>query len=113
VKRYVIIGSSLGGAQAVIAARELRPEPVGVIGLSPSYVPDVAADDYDGPLLVIASTHDPTFSIETSRAVARAAEPDTFVELSGTAHGLQLLRGEHRADVEHMVDEFLADAFSD
>lgn len=114
VQRYVIIGSSLGGAQGVIAAREFAVEPVGVIGLSPSFVPEVEpADDYDGPLLVIACTDDPTFSVETSRAVARAEDPDTFVELSGTAHGLQLLRGEHRADVEDMVDEFLADAFAD
>lgn len=109
VQRYAMLGSSLGAAEALRTARELDPAPAGVVALSPSYVPPVepGGRHYDGPVLVVASTHDSHITIATSRAAADA--DDAFVELSGTAHGAALLRREHRDAVQALVDDFLTE----
>ena len=66
---------------------------------------------YTGPLLVIASTDDPSVDVEQSGLVARSDVPATFVELPGSAHGVALFESEHQAAVEGMIDEFLAASF--
>ena len=113
---YALVGASKGGAYAAGMATLLEPPPVAVIALGP---PDEFGIDarfesvgYDGPLLVIASTDDRSVDIEASRRVANPDDPEGFVELSGSAHGVALFDGEHRARVEELIDGFLAAAFA-
>lgn len=111
VREYAMLGSSLGAAEVVYAARYFRPAPVAVVSLSPSTVfpPEPGERDYDGPLLVLASTHDFHVTVATSRAVA--GPDDRYVEYDGVAHGLAILRNEHAADAQSCIDEFLTAAF--
>jgi pimeloyl-ACP methyl ester carboxylesterase len=115
VEEYVLMGASRGGAYVAGMSTMLDPEPLGVISISPpaSYGIDARYEvvGFTGPILVIASTNDRSVGVETSREVARPDDPDSFVVLSGTAHGLALFDGEHKAEVEGLVDEFLAEAF--
>jgi dienelactone hydrolase len=112
----VLMGASKGGAYAAAMADETAPFPSGVIALSPpaEFGVDARAEgsSFEGPLLVIASSDDTSVDVEDSRLVARAAEPDTFVELSGSAHGWDLFDGEHAAEVEALIDDFLVEAFA-
>jgi dienelactone hydrolase len=111
----VLMGASKGGCYAAAMADDLDVTPVGVVALSPpsEYGVDArsANSSYVGPLLVIASTDDGSVDVEDSRLVARADDPDTFVELDGDAHGWALFDGDHAAEVEQMIDDFLAAAF--
>jgi hypothetical protein len=113
---YALVGASKGGAYAAGMSTLLDPPPVAVVALGP---PDEFGIDaryesvgYTGPLLVIASTDDASVDVEASRRVARPDDPESFVELSGSAHGVALFDGEHRAEVEELIDGFLAAAFA-
>lgn len=112
---YALVGASKGGAYAAGMSTLLEPAPVAVVALGP---PDEFGIDaryesvgFAGPLLVIASTDDASVDVEASRRVARPDDPASFVELSGSAHGVALFDGEHRAEVEELIDGFLAAAF--
>jgi hypothetical protein len=115
VEDVALVGASKGGAYSAALADELDPAPVAVVALGPPAEFGVdarsEASTYAGPLLVIASTDDASVDVEESREVARADDPDTFVELPGSAHGVALFDGEHRAEVEGLVDDVLAAAF--
>lgn len=110
-----LVGASKGGAFSAALADDLDPAPVGVVALGPPAEFGVdarsEASTYTGPLLVIASTDDSSVPVEESAEVARADDPATFVELPGTAHGVELFDGEHKDTVEGLVDELLAAAF--
>lgn len=115
VRDYALVGASKGGAYAAGMSTLLTPPPVAVVALGP---PDEFGIDaryeavgFTGPLLVIASTDDASVDVEASRRVARPDDPESFVELSGSAHGVALFDGEHRAEVEGLIDVFLATAF--
>lgn len=113
-EQVALVGASKGGTFSAALADEA--DAVAVVALGPPATFDgidaaSEASAYDGPLLVIASTDDNSVSVGSSREVARADDPDTFVELDGSAHGVALFAGEHRAAVEAAIDELLAEGF--
>ncbi|KRD44594.1 hypothetical protein ASE38_10890 [Cellulomonas sp. Root930] len=110
-----LVGASKGGTYAAAFADELAP--VAVVALGPPAVFDgqdaqSASSSYDGPLLVIASTDDSSVGVDSSEAVSRADDPSTFLELSGSAHGVALLESEHRDQVQQAIDETIAAGFA-
>lgn len=115
VTELVLFGASKGGAYAAGMADDVDPTPVGVIAVGPpeDYEVDArsASSSYTGPLLVIATTDDRSVPIAESRNVARADEPETFVELPGSAHGVSVFIGEHRERSRQVVDDFLDEVF--
>ena len=109
-----LVGASKGGMYAAALADEL--DPVTVVALGPPAQYDghdarATSTGYAGPLLVIASTDDRSVSALSSKLVSRADDPSTFVELSGSAHGVALFSGEQRAQVEQLIDDALAAGF--
>src|SRR4051794_35877548 len=108
------VGASKGGMYAAALADDL--DPVAVVALGP---PDryeghdarSASSTYTGPLLVVASSDDRNVPALSSKLVSRPDDPSTFVELTGSAHGVALFAGEHRAQVEQLIDTTLADGF--
>ena len=108
------VGASKGGMYSAALADEL--DPVTVVALGPPAEYDghdarSASSSYTGPLLVIASTEDRSVPALSSKLVSRADDPATFVELNGSAHGVQLFNGEHREQVEQLIDDALASGF--
>lgn len=109
-----LVGASKGGAYAAAFADDV--DAVSVVALGPPAVFDgqdaqSASSSYTGPLLVIATTDDSSVGVDSSRDVSRADDPTTFMELSGSAHGVALLASEHKAHVEEAIDEALAAGF--
>ncbi|NUU16246.1 hypothetical protein HP550_03150 [Cellulomonas humilata] len=109
-----LVGASKGGTYSAALAAEV--DAVAVVALGPPAAFDgqdaqSASSSYDGPLLVIASTDDSSVGVDSSEAVARADDPSTFVELSGSAHGVALLESEHREQVQQAIDDTLATGF--
>ena len=110
------VGASKGGMYAAALADDL--DPVTVVALGPPAEFDgfdarSTSSTYTGPLLVVASTDDRNVSALSSKLVSRADDPSTFLELTGSAHGVALFAGEHRAQVEQAIDDALASAFAD
>ena len=110
-----LVGASKGGAYAAALADEV--DAVSVVALGPPAVFDgqdaqSASSSYTGPLLVIATTDDSNVGVDSSRAVSRADDPSTFLELSGSAHGVDLLASQHQAKVQDAIDAALAAAFT-
>jgi hypothetical protein len=110
------VGASKGGMYAAALADDL--DPVTVVALGPPAQYDghdarSTSSSYTGPLLVLASTDDRNVSALSSKLVSRADDPSTFVELTGSAHGVELFAGEHRAQVEQAIDDALAAGFGD
>ena len=109
-----LIGASKGGTYAAALADDVGA--VSVVALGPPAVfegqdAQSAASSYTGPLLVIASTDDSSVGVDSSKDVSRADDPSTFLELSGSSHGVDLLASEHKAKVEAAIDEALAAGF--
>ena len=108
------VGASKGGMYSAALADEL--DPVTVVALGPPAQFDghdarSTSTSYTGPLLVVASTDDRSVSALSSKLVSRADDPATYVELSGGAHGVALFNGEHREQVEQLIDDALAAGF--
>lgn len=108
------VGASKGGMYSAALADVL--DPVTVVALGPPAQYDghdarSTSTSYTGPLLVVAATDDRNVSALSSQLVARADDPATYVELSGGAHGVELLTSEHRAQVEQLIDDALASGF--
>lgn len=113
-QQVALVGASKGGTMSAAFADEA--DAVAVVALGPPATfegTDAAseASTYDGPLLVVASTDDSQVSVDSSREVARADDPSTFMELSGGAHGVALFAGEHASHVEAAIDGMLAQGF--
>ncbi|GCE76218.1 hypothetical protein [Cellulomonas biazotea] len=113
-EQVALVGASKGGTFSAALADEA--DAVAVVALGPPATFDgidaaSEASTYDGPLLVVASTDDSSVSVDSSREVARADDPTTFMELSGGAHGVALFLGEHRSHVETAIDGVLAQGF--
>lgn len=109
-----LVGASKGGAYAAAFADDV--DAVSVVALGPPAVFDgqdaqSESSRYTGPLLVIASTDDSSVGVDSSRDVSRADDPSTFLELSGSAHGVALLASEHQQQVQDAIDEQLATGF--
>ncbi|MBB2922842.1 hypothetical protein [Cellulomonas cellasea] len=114
VDAYALVGSSVGGAMSAALADDLDPAPAGVLALSPARVSDAgsaaSADSaYTGPLLVIGSAAD---NATAARAVARADDPSTYLEVPGGAHGLALFATDSGPLVEQRMAEFLGGLFA-
>jgi hypothetical protein len=113
--QVAFVGASKGGMYSAALADEL--DPVTVVALGPPAEYDghdagSASSGYTGPLLVVASTDDRNVPAASSKLVSRADDPSTYVEVTGSAHGVELLTGEHSAQVEQLIDEALATGFS-
>ena len=109
-----LVGASKGGTYAAALADEV--DAVTVVALGPPAEFEgqdarSASSSYTGPLLVIASTDDPNVGVDSSREVSRADDPSTFLELSGTAHGVELLASQHQGTVQDAIDKALATGF--
>lgn len=109
-----LVGASKGGAYAAAFADDV--DAVSVVALGPPAVFDgqdaqSETSSYTGPLLVIATTDDSSVGVDSSREVSRPDDPSTFMELSGSAHGVGLFASEHKAHVEEAIDEALAAGF--
>lgn len=110
-----LVGASKGGTYAATLADEVDAVAVVALGPPASFEGQVAmatSSTYTGPLLVIASTDDPNVGVDSSRAVSRADDPSTFLELPGSAHGVALFTTEHREQVQQAIDETLATGFA-
>ena len=113
--QVAFMGASKGGTYAAALADEL--DPVTVVALGPpaeheGHDAGSASSSYAGPLLVIASTDDRDVAARSSELVARPDDPSTFVEVTGSAHGVELLDGEHHEQVQQLIDEALASGFA-
>ena len=113
----VLIGASKGGAYSAAVADELAVPPVGVIALSPPATFETVDatsvnSTYTGPLLVVASVTDGSVPASESAKVARSADPSTYVELPGGAHGVALLLTSAGPALNQRMDEFVAAAFA-
>lgn len=114
VGTYALVGSSVGGAVSAALADDLEPAPAGVLALSPGAVSDsgsaASADSaFTGPLLVIGSASD---NATAARAVARADDPSTYLEIPGGAHGLAMFTTDSGPLVEQRMSDFLAGLFA-
>ena len=107
------VGASKGGMYSAALADELGPVTVVALGRRRSTTATTHARRraVTGPLLVVASTEDRNVPALSSKLVSRADDPATFVEVSGGAHGVQLFTGEHREQVEQLIDDALASGF--
>lgn len=114
-QQVALVGASKGGAFSAALADEA--DAVAVVALGPPATFEgidatSEANTYDGPLLVVASTDDGQVSVDSSREVARADDPSTFLELPGGAHGVALFAGEHADHVRTSIDGMLAQGFA-
>jgi hypothetical protein len=110
-----LVGASKGGTYAAALADDV--DAVSVVALGPPATFDgqdaqSASSGYTGPLLVVASTDDSNVGVDSSKEVSRADDPSTFLELSGSAHGVGLLASQHKAQVEDAIDAALAAGFT-
>ena len=113
----VLVGSSKGGAYVADMADELATAPLGVIALSPPATFEKADatsahSKYAGPLLVVASAGDGNVPVTDSKLVARAADPSTYLEMAGGAHGVAIFQTDSGAQLQSTMDTFMTTAFS-
>ncbi|TQL03619.1 S9 family peptidase [Cellulomonas sp. SLBN-39] len=109
-----LVGASMGGAWSAALAQDL--DAAAVVALSPPAAfgdldATAASHGYTGPIVVVASADDGDVPAAQSMQVAPLDDPDAYVELSGSAHGVALLDGEHADQVRDIIDETLAAGF--
>ena len=111
VSHVSLLGASLGGCAALVAATETTPPPDAVVSLSgePRVADldcDTAAQTYSGPLLIVASATDHYLNAEAANSLIAESPSKNkqLILLSGSVHGAALL-GE--ADVWLQIVGFL------
>jgi alpha/beta superfamily hydrolase len=113
--RIYLVGASMGGtASLIVAARE---DVAGVVSVSaPARFEGLDADavvaDIVEPKLFIASIDDQSAYDSLRAFVQQATEPSDDLTFEGSAHGTELLEGEHAAEFKAQVLDFLAQAGS-
>lgn len=112
-RRVVLVGSSMGGTGALVAAATLTPWVAGVIALSPpkSFGPAdavAAGQQLRVPVLLVAAEDDEGF-IEEARVVfdAIASSDKRLQVVPGTEHGTYMLRGKLGAPLRRTLVEYI------
>lgn len=111
--RIYLVGASMGGtASLIVAARE---DVAGVVAISaPVEFEGLDAEavvaDIEEPKLFVASLDDGPAYDSLSTFVQQAAEPSDDLTFEGSAHGTELLEGEHAAEFKARILDFLRQA---
>ena len=101
--RVTLVGASMGGAVAAVAAATLQPRVDAVVNLSGPLVWEdldvlAAAPDIESPALFVVAPYDPVVSVPEMRgALQRTSGPQRFVE-APAGHGWELLGSRVGAD---------------
>ncbi|WP_448630018.1 alpha/beta fold hydrolase [Cellulomonas soli] len=114
-QRTAFVGASKGGTYSIALAQELGAVTVVAISSPPTFdgLDAVAGrTSYTGPLLVVASVDDADVPASQTKTLARADDPDGFVELPGSSHGVAILAGTHAEELRGLVDDALSAAFA-
>lgn len=110
VEHVVLVGASIGGEAAVVAAAEAKDEVDGLVALSPSGSTERASDISARSLFVVAEDDDKRF-IETTRTLhENAPEPKQLEILSGDDHGQRLFETDRGDKLEEWIDELIENA---
>jgi pimeloyl-ACP methyl ester carboxylesterase len=116
VQDVALVGASKGGSFVGAYAASVGAK--AFVAFSPPALvtgADAAegAQDFQGPLLVVASKDDNAGVASTSsRQVSHASsDPSTFLEVPGTAHGIAILQGGHSDAVWAAMDATIAKGF--
>lgn len=114
-ERTAFVGASKGGTYAVALADELGA--AGVVAISSPATFDgldavAGRTAYTGPLLVVASADDTDVPASETQNIARPDDPDGFVEIEGSSHGVTILMGPYADQLRGLVDDALAEAFA-
>ncbi|MEX2228025.1 MAG: alpha/beta hydrolase [Dehalococcoidia bacterium] len=113
-RSIVLIGASMGGTAAIIAA-SADPEIEGVIALSPPARFDaldaIAAIRERKPLFAVIAARNDESAVDSMRMLAEAAGliPRYRVEVGGEAHGTALLTSTAGTDVRRRIDAMLTE----
>lgn len=117
-QRVALVGASMGGTAAIVAAGQAAeaPPPLSVDGVftlsAPAEFLDLDAEAVVGsiavPLWTLAAEGD-TSAAHAVESFAERADLDTHhrYELPGAEHGTDLIGGEHRDEVYTLLGEFL------
>ncbi|MGN8245700.1 alpha/beta hydrolase family protein [Cellulomonas soli] len=114
-QRTAFVGASKGGTYAVALAQELGA--VAVVAISSPATFDgmdavAGRAAYTGPLLVVASADDRDVPASQTQTIARPDDPEGFVQLEGSSHGVAILSGPVADELRGLVDGALAEAFA-
>lgn len=117
VHDVALVGASKGGS--FVGAFAARVGASSFVAFSPPALVTGAdgaegAQDFDGPLLVVASTDDNSgVAASSSRQVSHAStDPSTYLEVPGTAHGIAILRGDDSDAIWAAMDATIAKGFA-
>lgn len=111
VDHVVLVGASIGGEAAVIAASD-NEDVDGVVALSPGGGTDHVAD-IRARSLFVAAENDTEF-VETTRTLhENAPEPTRLEVVSGGEHGQRLFDTEHGDDLTSWIDDVIDAACRD
>lgn len=111
--KVVLVGSSMGGTGALVAATQVVPPVSAVVALSPPRAfgrTDAAAAGgrLKVPVLIVAAKDDAGFSAEAQAVFDAIASTDKRLEVAaGSEHGTYLLEGAQGAPVRALFDRYL------
>jgi pimeloyl-ACP methyl ester carboxylesterase len=121
-REIAVLGTSLGGATAIVAATRLKPRFAALLTLSavadreaPAGDPLAAARRLALPTMHVGTRDDAeTYFGEDTRRIARAtaASPAEIALVPGDEHGVDILAGERGADVTRRIVRFLRAAIA-
>ena len=111
VKRVFVVGASMGGTAALVAAA--GENPAGIVALSPPVQfqgldASKAVSASSCPKLFLAAQGDSAAS-STQSLFQLANEPKHIVMLTGSAHGSDLLKGKEGVQAQGLVLDFLTE----
>lgn len=116
VHDVALVGASKGGS--FVGAYAAKVGASSFVAFSPPALVTGAdgaegAQDFHGPLLVVASKDDDSgVAATSSRQVSHAStDPSTFLEIPGTAHGIAILRGDGSDAIWAAMDATIARGF--
>lgn len=107
-----LVGASMGGTVSFVVGAQ---EPVtGVVSISsPSefqgHNAREAVERISAPILLIAAEDDAAAMVSLDELVEAAAQPPQVLTYSGGEHGTALFEGEHAADLQEEILQFLAE----
>lgn len=113
-----LIGASMGGEASIIAASKLGNGVGALVSLSGSEglvgsIDPAAAHRtvaaVTAPKLFVAGRHDPGFAADAVDYFLHSAPPRELRLIDSSAHGIDLLQGEHEHDVNRLLLRFLSE----
>ncbi|WP_254525517.1 alpha/beta fold hydrolase [Natrinema caseinilyticum] len=110
VDHVVLVGASIGGEAAVVAAAEAGDDVDGLVAISPGGGTDRGSEIRARSLFVVAENDDERFVETTRRLHENAPDPSRLEVLSGDEHGQRLFETARGDDLEGWIDDVIETA---